>query len=131
MMSHTGVALLCQQLDVLVEGFFGTTVYVGVKAEILVALVRLRIISSKGVHLFLVDAHGISVNPGLELVEGFGVVVFADACVQAVVPTMNAADEVLTFDVAIRHECSSVQTPAVEHRNGVSKPNDDEVHVVH
>jgi hypothetical protein len=115
---------------VLVEGFFGATVYVGVKTEILVALVRLRVNSSEGPDLFRVNAYGISVNPGLEPVEGFGIVVIADACVQTVIPTMHATDQVFTLHMAIRHERSSMQTPAVEHRNGISKPNDDEIHIL-
>ena len=120
-----------QFLNVEVEGFLGPAVYVRIQAEVLVALVGLRMRLGKGVNLGAIDEHGvlIRIQPGRELVERLVVVVLADAGIQAVVPLMDAADEVLAVDVAVGQEGTAVQAPSVQHRDLVPVADDDEIHL--
>jgi hypothetical protein len=85
----------------------------------------------KGVNLGAIDENSvfIRIQPGRELVERLVVVVLADAGVQAVVPLVDAADEVLAVDVAVGQEGTAVQAPSVQHRDLVPVADDDEIHL--
>ena len=87
-----------------------------VRALVRVTIVRLRMVLRPGSDLLGVDQEVAAVHPRRELVEPLGVVVARDPGVIPVVPTVQPADEVVAVDVAVDHQRTSVQAPAVEHR---------------
>jgi hypothetical protein len=78
---------------------------------------------------FFVD-HDLAIfNPGSELGQGLTVIVFADTGVETVVPTVHAADQVVAFDMTVRHQCAAVRTTTVQHGDRVIVTNDNEVNI--
>jgi phage terminase large subunit-like protein len=61
--------------------------------------------------------------------ESFAVVVFADAGVETVVPAVHAADQVVAFDMTVRHQRAAVCTTTVQHGDLVIVTNDNEVNI--
>ena len=103
--NHPVVADLLQAvpgelLDVAVVGLLGRAVDIGVQAQVLVAPVGLRELVVPRRHLGFVheDRVRAGVDPRAELVQRFLGVVGADAGVEAVVPVVNAADQVVAPD---------------------------------
>ena len=124
-------AVLRQLLNVLVVGFLRPAVDVGVEAEVFVALVGLGKVDVPGLHLFFVhvDRVVVGVDPGGEFVEGFVVAVRTDAGVVAIVPVVDAADQVVASDGAVGEQGAAMQAAPVEDRDVVVVADDDEVYV--
>lgn len=61
---------------------------------------------------------------GFKLVERLGVGVLADAGVHAVFPAVDPADQIVPFDLAVRHQRAAVETTAVQHRDRLSTARD-------
>ena len=80
-----------------------------------VTIVWLRMLVRPGFQFVFVDEHFAALDPGRESWQGFPVVVLADARIEAVVPTVHTANQVIAVDMAIRHECATVGAAAVEH----------------
>ena len=66
-------------------------------------------------------------NPRVEFRQRFAVVVLADAGVEAVVPAVKAADQVVPLDRSVGHQGAAVQAAAVEHGNLVVVADHDEI----
>ena len=120
MVTDLAQALPSKLLDQRIVWFLGSTVNVLIEAEIFVALVGLRVGRLPGADLFLVDPHPAVFHPSFELVQRFVVVVLADAGVDAVVPAVDTADQVVTVDTAVRHQRTTVQAAAIEHGDRVA-----------
>ncbi len=80
-----------------------------------------------GGDLVLVDPDLAVLDPGVELGQNLGVVVLADAGVEAVVPAVHAADDILAIDMAIGHQCPAVGAAPVEHADLRVVADDDQV----
>ena len=102
---------------------------VGVEAEILVPLEGLRVVLPPSADLVRVDQNLAVLSPRGELGQDFFVIVFADAGIEAVVPVVDAADQVLAVDMAVGHERAPVQAAAVEDRHVVVVAHDAEIDV--
>ena len=89
---------------------------VGVKALILVAPIRLRVVDMPLLDLLLVDHAGVSgsVDPGAKLIQLLVVVIRAHPRVQTAVPSMESADQVEALDPAIGQECAPMLAATVE-----------------
>ena len=124
-----GEPLAGQPLDVGVVRLLGGAVGVLVEAEVVVAPVGLGVALGPAADLGLVDVDGVvaGVDPGREAGEGLGVVVLADPGVVAVVPAVDAADEVGAVDVAVGQQGAAVEAAAEEDGDLVVVADDDQV----
>ena len=107
----------------------GRRVRVGVETEILVPPEGLRVFLLPRADLVRIDQNLAFLDPRGELGEDFFVVIFADAGIEAVIPVVHAADQVLAVDVAVRHEGAPVQAAAVEDRHVLVVAHDAEIDV--
>ena len=71
------------------------------RALVRASVVRLRMRSGPRCDFVFVDADLTVLYPTRKLGQYFRVVVFGDACVVPVVPTVNTADEIVAIDVAV------------------------------
>jgi hypothetical protein len=44
----------------------------------------------------------------------FGMVIFTDATIEPIVPPVNATNQVIAVDMAVRHQCSAMSTSSIE-----------------
>jgi ferredoxin len=79
--------------------------------------------------IVLVDQDLAAFDPRLERRQDLGVVVFADAGVDAIVPVMQAADQVFAVDETVREQRAAMQAAPVEHEDRVGAADDHEVHI--
>jgi hypothetical protein len=126
-------ALLGEILDIGVERLLRSPVNVGEKSQVLVSLVRLRILMLPVTHFCCVDIDGVSlnVNPGKKLLQDFRIVVLAYAGLITKIPSMDAADEIWPVNGAVGEEGTAMKTASVEDRNLVVVSNDDQIYVLH
>jgi len=80
---------------------------------------------SEFVDVRFLDENVIALNERGEFVKCFGIVVFADSRIDALVPIVNAAEQVVTFDPAITHQGSAMQTSPIQYGNIVVVTNDN------
>ncbi len=94
-------------------------------------IVGLRVFRLPGRDLLLVDPDRAVLDPGIEAVLNLLGVVGADPGLVAVVPTMDAADQILAFDVAVAQKGATVHATAVENRSllFVGPPDHDQIDV--
>ena len=90
---------------------------VGIGTQVAVAVEGLRVGQRPGADLVGVDPHLAVVDPGRELGQHLGVVVSRDAAVEAVVPVVQAADEVVALHMTVGQQRAAMQAAAVEHRH--------------
>ena len=102
-------------------------VNVRVETEIFVAPVGLRMGLRPIGDFVRVDPDLPVLDGGREFPERLFVVVFADAGVEAIVPVVDAADQIVAIDMAIGQQGATVQAAAVEYRDGLVMPDDDEI----
>ncbi len=76
-----------------------------------------------------VDQHLAGLGPGRKFRQHFVVVVFGDACVDAVVPVVQPADEVVAVDAAVGEQRAAVQAAAVQHGDIVAVADHDQVDI--
>ncbi len=57
------------------------------------------------------------------------VFVFANAGIPTIIPAVNAADQVLPGNLAVRQQSPAVKAAAIEYRNLAAEPHDHEVHI--
>jgi hypothetical protein len=126
---HAGLAepVRGQLVDVHHERLFRDHVRVAVVALVHVGIERLRVAHHEAQHFGAVDEQVVAVEGARELLEHLGVVVGAHAGVDAVVPTVQAADEVVAHDVAVAEQRPAVEAAAVEHRVLVTSADDHQV----
>ena len=110
-------------------GLFGRGVGVGVEALIFIPIEGLRVVLPPSADLVRIDQNLAVLSPRGELGQDFFVIVFADAGIEAVVPVVDAADQVLAVDMAVGHERAPVQAAAVEDRHVVVVAHDAEIDV--
>jgi len=119
-------------MDLADEGLF-----LGVMRRCVVDVVLVRRLVSVGrdavpdavvLELTRPDLHDAVDHLALEPVEVFRRVVGRDAGVDAVVPAVDPADQVVSTDHAVGHQRVPVLTAPAEHRMAVVEPHDDEVH---
>ena len=76
----------------------------GEQAEIVVAFIRLRVSVSPGFYFIRIDQHIAVFDPGLELGQLLRIFIFRDAAIEAVIPIMDAANQiVILVNMSIRH----------------------------
>ena len=102
-------------------------VRIGVETLVHVRVERLRMVQLPTDHLVEVDEEAVAVDHRRELRERLGVVVHAHTRRDAVVPTVQAADEVFTVKVAVGEQRASMETPAVQHRVLIVAADDHEL----
>ena len=102
---------------------------IGVEAEVLVAVVGLGkpVVPCRDLGFVHEDGVRVGVDPCSELVKRLLGVVRTDAGVVAVVPVVDAADEVVAADMAVGEEGAAVEAAAEEHGDPVVVADDDEV----
>ena len=100
-----------------------------VRALVRVSIIGLRVRTHPRRDLVGVHPHRVVLDPGRELLEHFAVVILTDARVVSIVPAVQSADEVLTFDAPIGKQRASMEAAPVQHRYGVFllPTNDDKV----
>jgi hypothetical protein len=118
-----------QLLDEFVVRFLGGAVEVLVGTLVGIATKRLRIRQLPLVDLVLVDPHGVVLDPTGEPLKSLAVVVLADPGIEAVVPPVEAADEIGAVDVPVRQEGAPVEAPSVQDRHVVAMADDHQIHV--
>ena len=90
-MTNAFFALTSEHLNVVVVGLFRASMNVLIQSQILVAFEGLRVLFDERIHIGLFDQNIITHHFGIKFVEGFGVVVFAHAGVDPVIPVVNGA----------------------------------------
>ena len=97
--------------------------------QIGVAIERLGVFIMPGRDLVLIDADMAALDPGLELMEGFGIVVLGHAGVVAIIPVVYAADQIIAVDMAVRHQGAAVQATAIKHGHFIIIAHDHQVDI--
>jgi hypothetical protein len=126
-------ALLGEFLNIGVVRLLHSPMNVGVKTQVLVSSVRLRMVMLPSFHFLWIDIDGVSlnINPGPKLLQDLGVVVLTDAGFITEIPSMDAADEIWTVDGTVCEEGTAMKTTSVKDRDLVVVSNDDQIHVLH
>jgi hypothetical protein len=106
---------------------FGHAVWIRVEPLVHVGRVRLRVHHLPVQDLVAIDVESVAMHLGGELLELLGVAVGADARLDAVVPAVQAADEVVAADLTVGEQRASVQAAPVQHSMLVAASDDDEV----
>lgn len=141
MVAELGQAVGGQLVDLPDVRFLrGLLVRVGEQPGVDVRQRRLRLGRAVPVEVTPVDHHAsVLAQPGREAMQPLGRFVVAAPAVEAKVPAMYAADEVVPLDPPIGQQRTPVRTPALEHHDplptvptdGVlGKANDDQVEAV-
>ncbi len=120
-------AVLGVGLDLLDMRLDRIAVHVGVKAEIAVALERLRMFGFPRGHLVGIDEDLPVFDPASEFLQNFMVVVFTDAGIEAVIPMMQPAHQIVAIDIAVREQRAAMQAAAIEHGDLFAIAYDDEI----
>ena len=96
-----------------------------------VAVVRLGMIELPGGDLILIDPHLVVFDPAAEPGQLLLILILADAGVEAIVPTVDTADEVCPFNTPIGKERASVVAAAVHHRHLPIVADDHQIDIGH
>ena len=112
-------AIAGECLDLAVEGLFMLAMRrVLVEAQIGVAVIGLGIGARPVGDLVGIDEHVLALGPGLEFVQRLFVIVLRHAGIDAVVPIVHPADQiVILVHMAVGHQRAAVQAAAIEHRH--------------
>ena len=94
--------------------FVGRASGVLVGALVAIPLIRLGVLLCPCCNLVLIDADFAIFNPRIELRQGLGVVVLADARIHPVIPAVHAADDVVAIDVTVSHQSATMRAAAVK-----------------
>jgi hypothetical protein len=94
-----------------------------------VALERLRVRLRPRANLVLVDTHFAVFDPGIELRQCLTVAILTDTRVDAVVPVMYPADEVVAVDVTVGHQGAAMCTTPVQDGHLVIVANDYKIDI--
>ena len=70
-------------------------------------------------------------EPGIKLGQRLGIVVFAHARVDAIVPAVQAADKIVAVHVAVRHQRTAVCATPVKHADLIVVTNDHQIDIAH
>ena len=100
---------------------------IDVETLVHVGRVRLRVLQLPPDDVVAVDEQAVALDHRRELREHLAVVVRADARLDAVVPAVQTADEIVAPDLAVGEQRAAVQAATVEHRVLVAPPDDDEI----
>lgn len=111
--------------------FSGAMTGVSIEPQIRFAEIGLRVLMRPGVDFILINQNIIALDPSLEFGQLFRVVVRGHAAVEAVIPIMHTANEVLATHKAVRHQSAPVQTATIEHRHVVIDAHDDKIDLAH
>ena len=116
-----------QLVDVHHERLLRDHVRVAVVALVHVGVERLRVAHHEAQHLVAIDEQVVAVERAGELLQHLGVVVGADPRVDAVVPAVQPADQVVALDAAVAQQRAAVQASPVQHRVFVAPPDDHQI----
>jgi|GEM_PF-3751742 len=110
---------------------FRHRVGVGKLPEIGLPVERLGMILVPRRNLIGIDDHVSVLDPMRELVESFRVVVFRDAGIDAEIPPVHTADQVVAREMTVSHEGTPVLAAPVEHRDFIlSVTGHDEIDIL-
>ena len=109
------------------ERLLGHEVRVLVAALVQVGVERLGVAHEEVGHLGGVDEQAVAVDPAGELLQRLRVVVGADPGVDAVVPAVEPAEDVVSVDVAVGQQGATVEASSVEHGVLLPPADDDQV----
>jgi hypothetical protein len=94
-----------------------------------VTLKRLRMLKRPARDLIFINENLTILDPGVEFWQRLIIVVFADSCVDAIVPSMHTTNQISAIDSAIGHQCAPMRTASVQYANVIVISEHNQINV--